>query len=688
MADSAMDIFAALSQGGVRQSALDAQIQGQASRMQEAAQQEVAVQKEQADAQQVIDAQQAKADMETQTANLQFSTALGGNAKSSTYILEQLGNTLRESTLQSIDKQRQVAELDSKSFFDNPLAWLPNQFKADSIEREAMDAKGIADTAAASMQQINQLKTSGAAANKANEESVTAVTVAATMKVKAAAADMAASKLVQSQATTNINVLGALQSSNARVVDMAKTSFDVQQSQEQMAMSRQAHVDAHNSYITGEAIKRENLLQEQFQTKNMSEDRALRVEAKQQEIAYKNSRAERDKIKDEMAATTNALKKDQLELSKQRLAFQQETLPDKRKALELQVKSFEQRVAAGEAKAEMDKTRFAQANDRFSQQTKSTELTILSKEQQVEHYVNVRKAMSEEAQTVAMGFRAQGYPGQADLIEKLADNPEAWDMQKKTMEATPAGKLRLDSAIASAAEKQTSGSGMLGGSVAEVLTRVHEDGYPQLPPESDAMLKFVTQTAKDAIVKDSKSMAPTAKSTAAKLELGATAVVDATDKWRSNVEQPGSKMAAPKLGVMKSDATLVSMPLWKKVLQPQLDGGSGDSSYAVVSELAVNAVAEGRISFNDAADGLSQFYKSAMLLNNATVDFKKFAVNPQNSYIVPVETFQGTKSLDVAEPAVLRADLLMRTNPVLKHLYKGSTAGAVAAGVYNLFGDE
>ena len=86
-----------------------------------------------------------------------FSTNIGANANNpDTYIMGKLGATKREYAIRAVEGRKQVSAIDATSFFDNPITWLPNQFKADAMEQQANSDAAVADEASKQMQQINQ----------------------------------------------------------------------------------------------------------------------------------------------------------------------------------------------------------------------------------------------------------------------------------------------------------------------------------------------------------------------------------------------------------------------------------------------------------------------------------------------------------------------------------------------------
>jgi hypothetical protein len=189
--------------------------------------------------------------LESQDASHNIAVAFGGAQDDPTNMLPMLGQAFRENTAK-------VMELDSQSFFDNPLAWLPNQFKADAAERAANDA-------ARTMQTINSTISSGAAAQKAIARIVTKDSMAAALEVQSMQSQIDANKLRSDNADQFINGITALEGRNTKQIELAKDAMSAINSEESLtmqrehlALARQGH--ALNSKLQDEQLKAARLM--------------------------------------------------------------------------------------------------------------------------------------------------------------------------------------------------------------------------------------------------------------------------------------------------------------------------------------------------------------------------------------------------------------------------------------------
>lgn len=172
-----------------------------------------------------VTAQLLKGQFEAQQASHKIAEMVGGVPDSPTSLLPILAKSFRDNTLRT-------QELDSISFFDNPLAWLPNQIEADATE-------AAATSAFTSMQQINGMVSSGAAAQKAIEQTITKDSMASALEVQSLQSKLDSVKLRMENSDRFVQGIKALEAGDTRQIELAKAQIDVIHSEESLAMQRE-----------------------------------------------------------------------------------------------------------------------------------------------------------------------------------------------------------------------------------------------------------------------------------------------------------------------------------------------------------------------------------------------------------------------------------------------------------------
>lgn len=94
--------------------------------------------------------------------------------------------------------------------------------------------------------------------------------------------------------------------------------------------------------------------------------------------------------------------------------------------------------------------------------------------------------------------------------------------------------------------------------------------------------------------------------------------------------------APPDLQSVASLPAVQSTPLYKQVMLPVLEAAKSAGQVTkfdpeVVSGLALAAVTNGTLSFNDAVVGINTFANGAVMTNNTTKDYTKFGIRPQSA---------------------------------------------------------
>ncbi len=162
-----------------------------------------------------------------------LASAFGGNFNdSATEVMSQLGAEFRAGATAAGDLRKQYGELDAVTFFDNPLVWIGNQIKKDQVAAEYNSASDIASSAALRLQQLNNMVTGGAAAQKAISDGITADSLAKQNEAVATQAKFIANEL-------RIKTIGTMVDANKALITNDKTQLDML-AQEQQYYNNQA----------------------------------------------------------------------------------------------------------------------------------------------------------------------------------------------------------------------------------------------------------------------------------------------------------------------------------------------------------------------------------------------------------------------------------------------------------------
>ena len=661
MAGTALDIFSALAQAQSSNAGSQLALGAQAEKLDAAGQQKLVAETEQATAQKLIDEQKAKADLATQQVNQNYAAAAGGNPDSATYILADLAKQSRLETMQAMDKQRQVNEIDSKSFFDNPLAWLPNQFKADSLDRESQGHLEIAKIADNSAAKINSNMISGAAAQETISNKLTAESTAAALSVAAAKAKITISDTTMKLAATNMDSINALAQGDTRALSIAQTGYNVQKSEESMALQRANALDAHESHIQNMAIGAENLKQEQFSSSIMKENQD-----------YKAAREARDANKGELEANRLELSKLNLEYKKEELEYKKETGdPIKREAASKRLELIKQQLSSTAEKSALAQAKFAQSETKLDVYLRKSNLDIKQKEYALAAIDAEHESIKYQADTLITGLAKAGYADKAKLISDMQGEPTRIKDFITNLKSTPEGKKQYDAMFGAATDTTSYGGARLGASPGDALINtIGKLGVPtSLPKEASSTLDWLQDIATHTLAPQTDPTKPglTAEqvsklSDVARANMITAATQAELTKWAPNVEVAGSQFAAPPLGMFATVKDVVKTPLWQNVLQFNVANGMGKADYATVSALAIESVHNGNLKFEDAVSGLAKFYSSAVQLNNVHKDFEKFAIPAQQDYTVISKLHTGNLQLNATDEASVRKDLLLRSS--------------------------
>lgn len=118
---------------------------------------------------------------------------------------------------------------------------------------------------------------------------------------------------------------------------------------------------------------------------------------------------------------------------------------------------------------------------------------------------------------------------------------------------------------------------------------------------------------------------------------------------------------APPLTALASMASVKSNPLYTSVLEPQVKAGMTETDPNKLLMLTSAAVEAGQISVQDAANGMSALFRSAIALNTETKDYMRVGITPQTSYNTTLQatgTFGGSSRIDMTNAAQVTTALM------------------------------
>lgn len=208
---------------------------------------------------QTVEGQKGRGELAAQTAARNIASQFGGNQEDANSLLALLGQQFRENTVKTSRAMERVAELDATSLLDNPLAWLSNQYEAYQLEGEAAATQDAANFASTAMQQINATISSGAQAQKAIAKTMTEESIAADLALKADEFKAKSIELQRNNLDKNMSGILALESGNARGIELERTKLAALHSEESLAMQKAHLAIAEKAAIKNEELQKLNL---------------------------------------------------------------------------------------------------------------------------------------------------------------------------------------------------------------------------------------------------------------------------------------------------------------------------------------------------------------------------------------------------------------------------------------------
>ena len=603
---------------------------------------------EQGAQQKVLDEQKAKAELQTQSVISNLGEVLGADPTKQNYVKAAWATAFRDETNKALVKGQELAQLESTSFLENPLTWLGNQFKADSVEAELGAHKDAAAIAGASLSKLDALQVSGAEAAAKTAVTITEATQAAKLKLGALQATIASAEITQKNAATNIQNIHAMAAGDARTIDLAKTAYDVHKSEEELVLSRQAHTDAHQAHMDERLLRAEALTAARNQNSVFAENQQ-----------FKRDKAAADEVKGQIAKNRLEFSTAQLEYNKQKLEFAKEQEPAKREALKAKLEIMQADLEKKHFTNQHLEEDYARKNDMLDKKSEGMDLDNIRKQMTIDAKNQEKEAKVHEIATVALGLSSLGYANEAEQVNKMQANPHEWDAFKAMKFSGMVGKDlqdKLINAAYTASDPKGTRTANAGVNPADALATYATLGQATtLPDQASKYLVWLRSQRDAALTATSvKGIAQAGQLTQEQIHAMKPFERDAlvndrikqqTDAWSGNAEMGGSYLVAPPLVEFKGNKLVTDTPLWKHILSGLAEAGSGKSDYRTISDMAMQAVKAKTISFEDAVKSISTIYSQAILMNNTNTQFDRFATPTQKNYMVDVSnSFIGSSS--------------------------------------------
>lgn len=113
--------------------------------------------------------------------------------------------------------------------------------------------------------------------------------------------------------------------------------------------------------------------------------------------------------------------------------------------------------------------------------------------------------------------------------------------------------------------------------------------------------------------------------------------------------------AAPDLASVSTSQAVQDSVLYQKVFQPALVAGNlTESNPDLLISLATNATQKGIISYEEAVQGITNYYKQVTLLNNTTKDYSRVGITPQTTFNTKIQDPTGLMTkYDLTNPTMV-----------------------------------
>lgn len=301
---------------------------------------------------------------------------------------------------------------------------------------------------------------------------------------------------------------------------------------------------------------------------------------------------------------------------------------------------------------------FARSGERFEwEKAAAEEMSTMRKLQLDMHMEEWNAKQDEKARILAdktattttfqVGARAIGFNG--DVSEGTM----------KQMLANPDLKKVADRILSAGIEKLSTGRTVIAPTPGEAVTTLRQAGTVGNWATTNAqpVLKYL-----DGLVNKAKSSPEFAGAkTVADQDAYVEAYINKAHQsdvagWMKNAEAPTSLYLAPDLLTMEVGAPQIkNTALYNLVLRPLVEAtNNSDMNFAKVDGAVRAAIKTGKLTANQAAAEVAEFYKTAAVVNNAHKQFTSFRLPAQTSYNIQLgDTLLGSGAsytFDVSRP--------------------------------------
>ena len=176
----------------------------------------------------VVDAQRSLGEFQAQENARAAATALGTNMDVEGQVISQIGQTMRQSAVDMIQAQKEVAKLESNnSMFSNPIGFLQDLFFGDEIRGKAEATTKVFTSAAAALQGLNAATQQTAVTQNAISKVRTDASLLAEQKMAAAEAAKAAATTRERLAGIDLDRINTISTLDARQTQLAIQAYSI-----------------------------------------------------------------------------------------------------------------------------------------------------------------------------------------------------------------------------------------------------------------------------------------------------------------------------------------------------------------------------------------------------------------------------------------------------------------------------
>jgi hypothetical protein len=534
-----------------------------------------------------------------------FSTQIGANAdRPDTYIMGTLGATAREYALKAVEQKKQVAALDSVSFFDNPLSYIPNQLEADSLEREANSNAAVADEASKQMQLINQSITTGAAAQEKINHTVSSAMMADKLKAISAQAAITANTIQDKALSFQAEATKVQMEGNKELMGLISQQHSMMMQDEHLKLAKAQFA---NSLVTQQ--RQNELLGIQKQDAQIRLGRELRAEEK-----FKH---EQDLIAQQEAA--QELMAAELDSTAARLKLNF-TIP------------------GDTPQAKLDWIKLNEKNPLVKNKINAlVDISSSVAAQKALGYKDIKPVFGEQPSQALLTINTLGAQAGTDKEQKLRTYLDQQWMEASTVRPVVSSTTETISKNTSTSEKAKSLFGQ----------RIPQAETTQTISTGEG--GSTSTTKKMEAVVDLKKK-PEENHAAFNKYIGYNAGL-----MTRNVESGADNLyAPPRPAEVASFGQFTQSKFYKEVLTEQVANGATDFSAETVTKLAIDAAAKGIIPKGDVLPLLHTYIGEIINFNNIQYNYAGHGFQNQASYNIYSQLPTGAQqAFDLADPAQL-----------------------------------